>query len=198
MWTDLFKPAGTKTCKPGVDRVDRADSLPTAPPVRAGARFGQVAERVDRVGSCLSDPTENTGLNSASSPRGDVPDAVPPRAAMLTASTSSASTQSTQSTQSTRSTQGKRCSLLTAAEKKVLLALFEPDVVLADVLARAGDHERAQELRRTINVVWRLVLVEGWEFDAAAKAAAEWVVAQPAHPDELFFADVLTFSRGAS
>jgi hypothetical protein len=106
---------------------------------------------------------------------------------MPTASTSSAST---------RSTQGKRCPLLTAAEKKVLLALFEPDVVLVEVMARAGDHERAQELHRTINIVWRLITVEGWEFDAAAKAAAEWVVAQPVHPDELFFADVLTFSWG--
>jgi hypothetical protein len=149
-----------------------------------------VAERVDRVDSRLSDPTKNTGLNSASSPQGDVPEAVPPRAAMPTASTSSASTQST------RSTQGKCCVLLTAAEKKVLLALFEPDVVMVDVMARARDHERALELRRTINVVWRLITVEGWEFDAAAKAAAEWVVAQPVHPDELLFADVLTFSRG--
>ena len=193
MWTDLFKPGGTKTSKPGVDRVDRADSLPTAPPARASARFGQVAKRVDRVDSRLSDPTENTGLNSASSPQGDVPEAVPPGAAMPTASTSSAPTQSTHST---RSTQGKCCALLTAAEKKVLLALFEPDVVTVDVMARTRDHERAQELRRTINVVWRLITVEGWDFDAAAMAAAEWVVAQPVHPDELFFADVLTFSRG--
>lgn len=190
MWTDLFKPADTKTSQLGVDRVDRADSLPTAPPAWASARFGQVAECVDRVGSRLSDPTENPGLNGASSPQGDVPEAASRRAAMPTASTSSVSTQST------RSTQGKCCALLTAAEKKVLLALFEPDVVLVDVMARAGDHERAQELRRTINVVWRLITVEGWEFDAAAKAAAEWVVAQPVHPDELLFVDVLTFSRG--
>lgn len=190
MWTDLFKPANTKTSKTGVDRVDRAGSLPTEPPRRAGARPGEVAERVDRVDSCLSDPTENPGLNSASSPQGDIPEAVPPSAATLTASTSSASTQST------RSTQGKCCVLLTAEEKKVLLALFEPDVVLVEVMALAGDHERAAELRRTINVVWCLITVEGWEFDAAAKAAAEWVVAQPVHPDELLFVDVLTFSRG--
>jgi hypothetical protein len=90
-------------------------------------------------------------VSTAYRPAWDVPEKVPLGTAMPTASTSRASTQST------RSTQEKCCSLRTAAEKKVLLALFEPDVVLVDVMARAGDHERAQELRRTIDVVWRLI-----------------------------------------
>ena len=76
------------------------------------------------------------------------------------------------------------------------MALFEPDIALVEMMAHAKDYNGAQELRRTINVVWRLITIEGWDFDTAATAAAEWVVAQPVHSDELFFADVLTFSRG--
>jgi hypothetical protein len=103
---------------------------------------------------------------------------------------------SNESTQSTQSTPGKCCRLLTVAEKNTLLALFELDMAVVEMKARAADFESAVELRRTINVVWRLITVEELDFDTAITKAVEWVVAQPMHPDELLFADVLTFSRG--
>jgi hypothetical protein len=150
-----------------------------------------VSKRVDRVESrqvAVSGTSHLTGL--LATPR-IVPGMPPTCAVMPVVSVSD------RSTPSTPSTPGKYCRLLTVAEKDSLLALFEADITLVEMEARVSGHEPANELRRAINVVWRLITVEGWDFDTATKLAVDWVVAQPMHPDELFFADVLTFSQGA-
>jgi hypothetical protein len=195
MWTDLFKPAASRSFKPCVDRVDRVDGL-SAPvsvqvPAETLTRPGVVAESVDRVDWRKAQPIGTPLLVSLPLLPDAVPGVVSPCVAMATKSASNGSTQST------KSTQGKQCRLLTIAEKNALLAQFDLNVLRAEMEAPVAGRYTANDLRRTINVAWRLITVERLDFDTAMAKAAEWVAAQPMHQDELFFADVLTFSKGA-
>lgn len=197
MWTDLFKPAASRSFKPGVDRVDRVDglSVPVSAPAPAEtlARPGVGAESVDCVDLHKAHPIDTSLLVIVAA----VSDAVPGvDSSCLAMPTASASTESTRSTQSTPSKPEKHCGLFTVAEKNALLAQFQLDMVRAEIEAAVAGCYTADDLRRTINVAWRLISVERLDFDTAMAKAAEWVAAQPMHEDELFFADVLTFSKG--
>ena len=189
MWTDLFKPASSQAGKRDVDCVECVDPLPAAKSAGAVECPEKVAEFDDRVGAYQLAPFVPSHAFNAPTRPVAIPAATSPYTVQPTVSASCVSTQSTQSTP------GKFCRLLTVAERSALLALFEPDVAFVETLARSGDSGRAAELRRAINVVWRLITVEGWDFDKATMTAADWVVTQPIHPDELFFGDVPTFSK---
>lgn len=51
-------------------------------------------------------------------------------------------------------------------------------------------------ISRINNICYRLVTVNGREFEEAMTAAAVWVVNNPEHPDERHFIDVLALYRG--
>lgn len=189
MWTDFFIPRSGQASKPGVEDVDRADERlrPVAAPspdrmVVASDMEVECVDRVDLPTAALGDSPRHRGNIM-------MPDEVrntrPPCTNVAAVPTSITSTQSTQSAP------GKRCRLLTAEEKNLLLACFELALVQCEMQTPVAGRYTATELRRTVNVAWWLVTVECWSFAAAITAAGQWVATHPAHPDEQHFVDVL-------
>lgn len=77
--------------------------------------------------------------------------------------------------------------LQSEAECERLLRQLEP-FMLHTVEEDADD---IADVTRVNNIAMRLVSVNGWHFEPAMKAAAEWVVSRPPHPDEATFQDAL-------
>lgn len=73
-----------------------------------------------------------------------------------------------------------------------VLQLFRFDLVQQEI----EDGYPADELRRVNNIAWRLMTAQGFGFDEAIKAAAEWVISSPAHQDESALIDVMGLFKG--
>lgn len=73
-----------------------------------------------------------------------------------------------------------------------VLQLFRLDLVQQEI---EGGYP-ADELRRVNNIAWRLMTAQGFGFDEAIKAAAEWVISSPAHQDEAAMIDVMELFKG--
>lgn len=201
MWTNLFQSDTSGFSKPDVgsidiDGVDGPPRSARAPmPGRVAARPGLLAQNAERVDS-VSLPKVNTidATTHISLPPtpGVVLSARPLCAEVPTVPASFSSPHSTSSTP------GKYCRVLSSAVKNKLLAQFNLQLVRAEMQTPGTDCYTADELRRTVNLTWRLVTVEALGFEAAMAKAAAWVVGQPIHPAERFFADVLAFSMEAT
>jgi hypothetical protein len=79
-----------------------------------------------------------------------------------------------------------------AQEISDALQLFRFDLVQQEI---EGGYP-ADELRRVNNMAWRLMTAQGFGFDEAIKAAAEWVISSPAHQDEATMIDVMELFKG--
>jgi hypothetical protein len=197
MWTNLFQRATPGSPMRDVARVvGPPRPAPVPMPGRAAARPCAVAENVERVDSVDSSMVDSTDTNARirmPTIPGAAQGVLPLRAEVPTVPVSVSSTLSTPSTP------GKHCRLLTTSEKNELMALFRLDLITVDMQASVDGLFTADELWRTNNVAWRLVTVEGMTFDAAMLAAAQWVAANPPHPDERNFVNVLSLhQKGAT